>query len=143
MINISFEKIIRKITKVDFPKMDFVIGIGQGGMVPAALVACQLNKPLDIIQINYRDEKNQPRHREPKLLKKFLVPNGVRRILLVDDVSVTGATLNAAKALLKEYHVKTFVLIEPLLDRGKLNKGQADYVLFPEIKDCVNWPWKI
>ena len=21
-------------------------------------------------------------------------------------------------------------------------KGKADYVLFPEIKECVKWPWK-
>ena len=52
-------------------------------------------------------------------------------ILLVDDVSVSGVTLSLALSLLKDFEVFTFVL-----------KGQADYVLFPEIKECVNWPWK-
>jgi len=51
--------------------------------------------------------------------------------LLVDDVSVTGKTLKCAVENLQDYTVYTFVL-----------KGKADYVLFPEINTCVEWPWK-
>jgi hypoxanthine phosphoribosyltransferase len=58
------------------------------------------------------------------------MPKGAR-ILLVDDVSVSGQTLALARSLLKGYEVITFTL-----------KGKADFVLFPEITACVNWPWK-
>lgn len=54
-----------------------------------------------------------------------------KRILLVDDVSVSGKTLQTAKELLSGHIVTTFTL-----------KGKADLVLFPEIGDCVKWPWK-
>jgi hypoxanthine phosphoribosyltransferase len=53
------------------------------------------------------------------------------RVLLVDDVSVTGKTLNRVKALLKGYTVYTLVM-----------KGKGDFVLFPEVGTCVQWPWK-
>jgi hypothetical protein len=39
--------------------------------------------------------------------------------------------MNEAREQLKGYDVKTLAM-----------KGKADYVLFPEIKDCVKWPWK-
>jgi hypoxanthine phosphoribosyltransferase len=50
---------------------------------------------------------------------------------VVDDVSVTGQTLELAKKKLRSSTVKTFVL-----------RGKADHVLFPKIKECVKWPWK-
>jgi hypoxanthine phosphoribosyltransferase len=50
----------------------------------------------------------------------------------VDEVSVTGKTMEFAKTFLTEHEVITFAL-----------KGKADYVLFPGIAACVNWPWKI
>ncbi len=131
MITLDFQKIIQRLRRFSFPEVDLVVGIGQGGLVPAALVAQHLRKKVDFIYLNYRDSKNQPRHQKPKLLRDFRMPSGARRILLVDDVCVSGATLRAAKARLKDHNVKTFVL-----------KGQADYVLFPKINGCVNWPWK-
>jgi hypothetical protein len=39
--------------------------------------------------------------------------------------------METARNLLKGYGVKTLAM-----------KGKADYVLFPEVKDCVKWPWK-
>jgi hypoxanthine phosphoribosyltransferase len=57
---------------------------------------------------------------------------GGQRVLLVDEVSVTGKTMEFAKTFLTEHEVITFAL-----------KGKADYVLFPEIASCVNWPWKL
>ncbi len=54
------------------------------------------------------------------------------KLLLVDDVSVSGKTMKMAKEALAGNEVKTLAL-----------KGKADYVLFPEISECVKWPWKI
>lgn len=132
MVPISFQEITERLRNAGLPETDLVIGIGTGGVVPAAIAAFHLNADLRIVTLNYRDEKNTPQHESPVLLN--LPPDlelEGKRILLVDDVSVSGKTLNAALALLKGYNVKTLTM-----------KGKADYVLFPEVKDCVMWPWK-
>ena len=100
-------------------------------MVPAALVGYRLGKPVVFMGINYRDPENRPRHRTPVLLRPFRAPKGVKRVLIVDDVAVTGQTLALAKKKFPSCRVSTFVL-----------KGKADYVLFPAIRECVHWPWK-
>jgi uncharacterized protein len=128
---ISFERISKAIRDFAFPSVDVVIGIGSGGTVPASLVAHQLGIPLAVVSVNYRDERNRPIRDSPVFLKTFSCqfPPGAR-ILLVDDVAVTGKTMELVKSMLKEYEVITFVL-----------KGKADAVLFPNINTCVQWPW--
>jgi len=117
---------------MSLPDTDLVIGIGSGGIVAASLVAFHLGCELQIITLNYRDESNTPRYENPVILNIPPMPSlKDKRILLVDDVSVSGKTLQEALLHFQGLSVKTLVL-----------KGKADYVLFPEIKDCVKWPWK-
>ncbi len=132
MTPLSFKQIIHRLKNANLPETDLVIGIGNGGVVPAALAAFFLHADLKIIILNYRDEQNNPRHDDPAVisLPEDFHPLG-KRILLVDDVSVSGKTMMAARKLLGEVPVKTLVM-----------KGKADFVLFPEIKECVAWPWK-
>lgn len=132
MVPLSFQQIAQRLREMSLPATDLVIGIGSGGVVPAALAAWHLDADLRIITLNYRDEHNNPRHEEPVVIN---MPSDLhlrdKKILLVDDVSVSGKTLTAALRLLEGYEVKTLTM-----------KGKADYVLFPEIRDCVKWPWK-
>ncbi len=132
MVPFSFKEITQRLKKTEIPAYDLVIGIGTGGIVPASLVAFHLDCELQVITLNFRDEKNTPRHQEPVVLKG-VQEGGLKgkKILLVDDVSVSGKTLETAKKHLEGYNVETLTM-----------KGKADYVLFPEIKDCVMWPWK-
>jgi hypoxanthine phosphoribosyltransferase len=131
MVPLSFKEISERLKQMDLPDIDLVIGIGSGGVPPATFVAFYLNAELEVMTLNYRDENNNPRYDEPKVLYQPLWNLEGKRILLVDDVSVSGKTINAALELLKGYNVKTLAM-----------KGKADFVLFPEIKDCVKWPWK-
>jgi len=131
MVPLSFKEISERLKQMDLPDIDLVIGIGSGGVPPATFVAFYLNAELEVMTLNYRDENNNPRYDEPKVLYQPLWNLKGKRILLVDDVSVSGKTINAALELLKGYNVKTLAM-----------KGKADFVLFPEIKDCVKWPWK-
>lgn len=117
---------------MSFPPCDLVVGIAQGGIAPATLIAYILGRELRIVHFNFRNQDNTPVHPQPVLLNEITIPAGVKRILLVDDVSVSGKTLKAAKDLLAQYEVTSFVL-----------RGKADYVLFPEIDYCVKWPWKV
>jgi adenine/guanine phosphoribosyltransferase-like PRPP-binding protein len=130
MIPLSFKEITERLKKIELPEIDVVIGIGSGGIPPATFVAFHLNAELVVMTLNYRDEQNNPRFDEPKVLHKPEWNLEGKRILLVDDVSVSGKTLNAALELLQGFNVKTLAM-----------KGKADFVLFPEVKDCVKWPW--
>ena len=131
MVPLSFREIAERLKQVPLPEIDVVIGIGSGGIVPAGVVAFHLGAELHVMTLNYRDEQNTPRYNEPKVLQKPDWDLEGKRILLVDDVSVSGKTINTALEQLKGLNVKTLAM-----------KGKADYVLFPEIKDCVKWPWK-
>lgn len=131
MVPLSFRQITERLNQMQLPETDVVIGIGSGGIPPATMVAYHLNAELQVMVLNYRDEQNNPRYDEPRVLEK---PHGHlegKRILLVDDVSVSGKTMQSARKQLKGLNVQTLAM-----------KGKADFVLFPEIKDCVKWPWK-
>lgn len=130
---LSFEEISRAIKKLDLPGFDLVVGIADGGIVPACLMAYKIGCPLELMKVNYRDSANKVNKPYPEII----IPPAIEiscaaQILIVDDVSVSGSTLAAAKDRLSDFHVKTMVLI-----------GKADFVLFPEISGCVLWPWAL
>jgi len=132
MVPVSFTEISDRLRSLSLPETDLVIGIGTGGIVPASLVAFHLHCELLIITLNYRDENNTPRYENPVIVNMPEMPLlQDKKILLVDDVSVSGKTLNEALLHFQGLQIKTLTM-----------KGKADYVLFPEIKDCVKWPWK-
>lgn len=132
MVPITFTEISERLRSMELPETDLVIGIGTGGVVPASLVAFHLGCELHIITLNYRDESNTPRYEKPIIINMPEMPSlEGKRILLVDDVSVSGKTMNEALLHFPDLNIKTLTM-----------KGKADYVLFPEVKDCVKWPWK-
>ena len=131
-IPLSLDEIEKKLSSFQFPEVDIVIGIASGGVYPAKIISQLLKKPKSIIEIKFRSLDNSPLYKEPKLIRKDVISDNVNRILLVDDVSVSGKTINLAKTLLKGYTIFTLVF-----------KGHADYVLFPDINTCVSWPWHI
>ena len=131
-VQLNFIDIARHLRQMVLPEVDMVVGIATGGIVPASLAAYKLERPLILLHINYRAEDNVPQRDTPVLLRPSTVPPPSKRILLVDDVSVSGQTFDLARNLLSDHHVVTLVLI-----------GTADYVLFPEIKSCVQWPWQL
>lgn len=128
---LDFDEIAARLAALDVPEVDLVVGVATGGTVPAGLLAYRLGVPLTLLRINYRDPDNRPQRPRPELLSPAPLPSG-RRVLLVDDVSVSGATLDVAKALLVANEVTTLVL-----------KGRGDLVAFPEVGSCVVWPWAV
>lgn len=129
-VDLSFTEIAQRLKGLELPDIDGVVGIANGGTVPASLVAYQIDRPLSMIRLNYRDEDNAPLYESPQVLEAPPIDRGLKRVLLVDDVSVSGKTLAKARELLSDRVVVTLVIT-----------GEADYVVFPEVSDCVNWPW--
>lgn len=128
-VTIPLLEISRRIKGLALPKVDVVVGIATGGIAPASIIAHQFDRPLAILHINFRAIDNSPQREFPTLLREMPHIIG-ERVLLVDDVSVTGATLGFAMSLLQDRQVTTLVL-----------KGKGDIVLFPAVATCVNWPW--
>lgn len=133
MTPITFTEILARLDAWTFPPgIDGVVGIAGGGVVPAALVAQRLGVDLRVIALNYRDEANEPRFPAPKLLSEAPSLPGWKRVLLVDDVYVSGQSWRAARAELpKDVEVLPFVF-----------KGKVDFALIRDIDGCVEWPWR-
>jgi hypoxanthine phosphoribosyltransferase len=128
---LDFLEIRQRLQQCRLPDVDRVVGIGSGGIVPAALAAYQLARPLSILPINFRSPDNTPRYDNPQLLEEIFIPAEDQHLLIVDDVSVSGKTLTLAIRSLEGHQITTLVM-----------KGQADFVLFPEVAECVQWPWQ-
>ena len=130
-VKLEFHTISQRLREATLPQVDVVVGIGRGGIVPASMVAHQLGVPLVVLRLNYRDDNNKPRRAAPELIEDPSFDPRAKRILLVDDVSVSGATLSKAKEILAGASITTLTF-----------KGRADIVLFPEVRECVDWPWR-
>jgi len=130
-VPLPFDTISRRLHDLTIPDVDVVVGIAEGGTVPAALLAHQLHKPLALVTLNFRAPDNTPQRPAPELLSDVPDLPAGSRLLLVDEAGVSGATLAAARALFPAHPVTTLVL-----------KGKGDVVAFPEVRTCVAWPWK-
>ncbi|MFC1807775.1 phosphoribosyltransferase [Candidatus Omnitrophota bacterium] len=132
MEEISFRSITNRIDDLILPSFDLVIGIATGGIVPATLIAYKLGLDVRFIQLNFRGTDNKPKSEKPRLISEFNMPPNTHSALIVDDASISGATLESARKLVGVDNTKTLVL-----------KGSADYTLFPEVESCVKWPWRM
>lgn len=108
---------------------DIIVAIANGGIVPAAIINQRLHLPIELLKINFRDNRQQPLYQSPKLLTDINFDIKDKRVLLVEDRVKTGATVQFAKELLKDAAlVKTFAV-----------NGNADYALYNEA--CFSFPW--
>ena len=128
---VTLEEVELRLRTIAMPPIDAVVAIERGGRVPGELMASILDRPLGFLRLAYRDDSNAVQRAEPVVLHQTAVPCPAGgRVLLVDDVSASGATLRRSVLELAEYSVTTLVL-----------KGTADIVAFPELDTCVTWPW--
>jgi adenine/guanine phosphoribosyltransferase-like PRPP-binding protein len=127
---IGFPELIRRLAALGLPPIDLVVGIGRGGVVPAALAAQRLACDLRVLPVRFRDDSHQPERAEPLVTPPSFDVTG-KRVLLVDDVARTGSTLRAAAGALDgAAAVHTLVVA-----------GCADYALF-QVDSCIAWPWQ-
>ena len=132
---LTFLRIVERLRTADLPPrvaVDAVVAVARGGTVPGALVAYHLERPLRLVRLSFRDDAHAPKGPGPEAVGAVPDVRG-QRVVLVDDVSVSGATLRRARELLGAAHVVTVAF--------KGRAGAADVVLFPDVPTCVRWPW--
>jgi hypoxanthine phosphoribosyltransferase len=112
--------------------IDFVVGVSRGGLVPAALLAARIDKPLVAAYINKNDEIFFDR---ADWIKR-------KQVLVVDDVIRSGKTLRLLKNHLENNcnparaDFFTLFRVVPLAD-----KTRGISAISQEVNNDVIFPW--
>lgn len=132
MKKIKLEEIKDKIKSLTLTEsFDLVVGIAEGGIVPAYIVSRHMGKPLEFIWLKMRDKDHKKITDTPQLVRPIDFDFKGKSILIVDDRANTGLTLETAKAHLSEAkEIKTLAV-----------SGKADYSLYEG--ECFDFPWNI
>ena len=133
-----YEQFDRVLAEIKMEQFDLIVALGRGGVIPAGLLQQELNLPLRVIAVAYRDEKNAPLFDNAKILEDGPFPFKGKVILLVDDVSRTGRTIGRAREYLAGNMIRTFLLNGA---SGGGSPAMADYQLF-NTEECLRMPWK-
>ena len=124
----------------ELPQFVGVIAITRGGLVPAAIVARELEiRVLDTISaVSYHDnaaDKLEQRERQAvKLLKTPSQTEDGAGWLIVDDLVDTGETAKSVRALLPKAHFATVYAKpdgRPLVDTFVTEVSQDTWIYFP------------
>ncbi len=111
-----------------------MVAITRGGLVPAAIVARELNiRMVETVSVKSYDHKNQG---DLKVLKSIsdTVLRGKGKVLIIDDLVDTGATARVVRAMLPSAHFAT-VYAKPLgrelVDTFVTEVSQDTWIYFP------------
>jgi xanthine phosphoribosyltransferase len=117
---------------------DALVCITRGGLVPAAIVARELNvRVIETVCIaSYHDYKNQGDITVIKGIAEEITAMGTqgRRVLIVDDLVDTGRTAKVVRDLLPEAHFATVYakpMGRPLVDTFVTEVSQDTWIYFP------------
>lgn len=83
------QEIIRQMYHDQF-QPDYIVGITRGGLTPANLISQYLDTPMETLKVSLRDSDQQC---ESNLWMAEEAWEG-RKILIVDDINDSGATIN-------------------------------------------------
>ena len=82
-------------------KPDYIVGITRGGLIPAVMISQYLNVPMNALNVSLRDgtecESNLWMAEDAfghLVYDPMASGNGQKKILIVDDINDTGATLD-------------------------------------------------
>jgi hypoxanthine phosphoribosyltransferase len=127
----KFDREIRSLAKkIDYAP-DIVVGIARGGVVPAVILAKQLQvKDMFVLKLEREGERRISAYTISDVSKK--------KILLVEDMLETGQGLKAGKKFLEEKgaEVKTACLYTM-----PISEIEPDYSL-KEIAEVIPFPWE-
>jgi xanthine phosphoribosyltransferase len=113
-----------------------IVCITRGGLVPAAIVARELDVRLieTISIVSYRDYKNQSMPEVVKTIERRLLDTAGQGLLVVDDLVDTGKTAKVVRELLPKAHFATVYakpLGRPLVDTFITEVSQDTWIYFP------------
>ena len=146
------QEILRQIQR-DSWVPDYVVGLTRGGLVPANLISQYLEVPMETLKVSLRDDNSQPESNLWMAEDAF----EQRRILIVDDINDSGATLNWIKedwmsgalpdnpkwAEIWGDTVRVAVLVDNEASASELNVSYTAVGLNKAEEDCwIVFPWE-
>ena len=146
------QEILRQIQR-DAWVPDYVVGLTRGGLVPANLISQYLEVPMETLKVSLRDDASQP---ESNLWMAEDAFEG-KKILIVDDINDSGATLNWIKqdwqsSCLPGHpdwnsvwgnNVRVGVLVDNEASASELNVSYNAVGLNKAEEDCwIVFPWE-
>jgi xanthine phosphoribosyltransferase len=103
------QEILRQLQR-DAWMPDYVVGLTRGGLVPANLISQYLEVPMECLKVSLRDSNSQSESnlwmaedafgyvtKDEQMLAEFDYAVTAKKILIVDDINDSGATLNWIK----------------------------------------------
>ena len=123
-----------------------LVAIARGGLVPAAIVARELNiRLVETISVKSYDHQDQGKIEVLKPINPNILPGGKDggRVLIVDDLVDTGATARVVRDLLPGAHFAT-VYAKPkgreMVDTFITEVSQDTWIYFPWDLDVAYVP---
>jgi xanthine phosphoribosyltransferase len=118
---------------------DAIVAITRGGLVPAAIVARELDIRLieTVCVASYHDYKNQGSIQVMKEVQPSLVQQGEgsgKSILIIDDLVDTGKTARVVREMMPKAHFATVYAKpqgRPLVDTFVTEVSQDTWIYFP------------
>ena len=114
-----------------------IVAITRGGLVPAAIVARELNiRTVDCVAVKSYDHQNQGQIKLLKAIDPEIVAKAKagKKVLIVDDLVDTGATARAVRDMLPGAHFAT-VYAKPkgreMVDTFITEVSQDTWIFFP------------
>ena len=131
------QDIIRQVT-IDHNKYDCVVGLTRGGLPPAVLVSQYLDIPMHALKVSLRDHVGS----DDLLDMKIAIGVGFgKRILVIDDINDTGATINAIKESWGNTYVDYAVLINNEASEATVDYSAVD-INKHENNAWIVFPWE-
>lgn len=117
---------------------DAIVAVTRGGMVPAAIVARELNiRRIETVGIaSYHDYKNQGEIEVIKPVGEDVLALGNQGsgILIIDDLVDTGKTASLVREMMPKAHFATVYakpMGRPLVDTFMTEVSQDTWIVFP------------
>jgi xanthine phosphoribosyltransferase len=115
---------------------DSVVCITRGGLVPAAVVARELNvRVIETVCVtSYQNYKNEGAVKILKNIAPEIVATGGKAVLIVDDLVDTGKTAKVVRELLPKAHFATVYakpMGRPQVDTFITEVSQDTWIYFP------------
>ena len=115
-----------------------IVAITRGGLIPAAIVARELDcRLIDTVSVVTYEEETRG---EPQLLKPPAAAGDGTGWLLVDDLVDTGTTARVVRALMPRAHFATVYAKpqgRPAVDTFITEVSQDTWILFPWDQEAV------
>ena len=93
----GFVQTIARAMSIDMFRPDYIVGLTRGGLVPATMLSHYLDVPMHTLNVSLRDGDIGPESNLWMAEDAFGTTAPVKKILIVDDINDSGATLEWIK----------------------------------------------